>query len=167
MTHKSWHFLWVITKNCDLNNCWKNDKKWKRSSSRVWIAWWLYVASCLMNHLQVQEWANERRPLRRRTSDVAVRWNHPCKNIVHSNKFDHHLSLSMLQLKQNHNIYYFCVFLYAADKRLFTTIFHEISSFCPSLKPRPSQTDPFLDSTGFVLKNHAWWWIGCYRILDY
>ena len=42
MSHKSWHFLWVITKYCDLNDCWKNDKKWKWSGSRVWIAWWLF-----------------------------------------------------------------------------------------------------------------------------
>ena len=45
---KFWHFLWVITKNCDLNNCWKNDKKWKWSGSRVWIARWLFVVSWLI-----------------------------------------------------------------------------------------------------------------------
>ena len=116
---------------------------------------------------RAQEWAdNQCRPIRK-TSAFAVRWNRPCKNIAHSNTSDHHLFLSMLQLKQNHTIYYFCVFLYATHEQLFATIFHEIVWFCLSLKSSPSQTNPSLDATGFVMKNHAWRWFGCYRIFDH
>ena len=58
-------------------------------------------------------------------------WNKPCTNIAHSNKSDHHLSQSEQQSKQNHTIYYFFVFLYAAHVQLFTTIVHKIVLICP------------------------------------
>ena len=34
-------FLWMITKDSNLNDCWKNNEKWKRSSSWIGIARWL------------------------------------------------------------------------------------------------------------------------------
>ena len=36
-------FLWMIRKNCDLNDCWKNNEKWKWSSSWIRIARWLLL----------------------------------------------------------------------------------------------------------------------------
>ena len=62
--------------------------------------------------------------------DVLV-WNKPCKNIVHSNKSDHHLSRSKPQLIRNRTIYYFFAFLCVAHVQLFTMIVAKIVKILP------------------------------------